>query len=65
MPDYVNPVDGLGDGWIELQKMQRNAPSMVDKCGVVFAKDLGEPYELHPQNKSVLGKLMADEVRKL
>ncbi len=65
MPDYVNPVDGLGDGWIELQKMQRNAPSMVDKCGVVFAKGLGEPYELHPQNKSVLGKLMADEVRKL
>ena len=65
MPDYVNPVDGLGDGWIEVQKMQKNAPNMVDKCGVALAKELGEPYELHPQNKSILGKRMAEEVRKL
>jgi len=65
MPDYINPVDGLGDGWIEVQKMQMNSPNTLEKCEAVHAKDLSEAYELHPQNKSILGKRLAEAVRKL
>ncbi len=65
MPDYTNPVEGWDDGWAELQKMQRSAPEMVENCRVALGKDLGEPYELHPQNKSILGKRMAEEVKRL
>ena len=35
---------------------------MVPDCKVALAKDLGEPYDLHPQRKSELGKRMAKEV---
>ncbi|MBO7452028.1 MAG: hypothetical protein J6U54_16920, partial [Clostridiales bacterium] len=62
MPDYVNPVTGLGEGWLKIQEMQKAAPSMVPDCKVALAKDLGEPYDLHPQRKSELGKRMAKEV---
>ena len=62
MPDYVNPVTGLGEGWIKIQEMQKDAPSMVSDCKVALAKDLGESYDLHPQRKSELGKRMAKEV---
>ena len=65
MPDYTNPVNGWDDNWAVIQEMQRNAPNTVDRCAVALGKDLGEPYELHPQNKSILGKRMAAEVKKL
>lgn len=64
MPDYVNPVTGLGDGWLVIQEMQRKAPEQLSDCSYVHAKDLGQPYELHPQLKSELGKRMAEQVKK-
>lgn len=65
MPDYINPVNGDDENWHIIQQMQLDAPKMVDKCAVVHARDLGQPYELHPQLKSELGRRMAVEVEKL
>lgn len=65
MPDYINPVTGDDDGWHVIQEMQRNAPNMVEKCACASGRDLGQPYELHPQLKSELGRRLAVEVEKL
>lgn len=62
MPDYINPATGDDPNWHVIQQMQIDAPKMVTKCGVVHARDLGQPYELHPQLKSELGKRMAEVV---
>ena len=62
MPDYINPATGDDPNWHIIQQMQLDAPKMVTKCGVVHARDLGQPYELHPQLKSELGRRMADVV---
>lgn len=61
MPDYNDPITGAGDGWAEIQKMQREAPGKVRLCEVVSAKDLGAPFELHPQLKSELGERLAEK----
>lgn len=57
------PDDGLTiqDGWKTVQEMQLNAPEMVPLCASVSAKDLSEPFELHPQNKSILGARFAEK----
>ena len=76
MADYDDPANGkIGDiasgfsdngltiqeGWKTVQEMQLAAPSMVPLCEVVSAKDLSEPFELHPQNKSILGARFAEK----
>ncbi|MCQ2534755.1 MAG: sialate O-acetylesterase [Clostridia bacterium] len=65
MPDYINPVTGDDENWHVIQRMQREAPAMVDKCKVALGRDLGQPYELHPQLKSELGKRIAKEALEL
>lgn len=62
MADYFDPITGSSEGWSEIQKMQRRAPEMTELCEVVSAKDLGAPYELHPQYKSQLGLRLAERV---
>jgi sialate O-acetylesterase len=62
MADYHDPVTGTSDGWSEIQKMQRGAPDSTTLCEVVSAKDLGAPFELHPQYKSQLGGRLAEKV---
>lgn len=54
----------IQEGWKTVQAMQLNAPSMVPLCEVVSAKDLSEPFELHPQNKSILGARFAEKAMK-
>jgi sialate O-acetylesterase len=61
LADYVDPINGLDKGWSAIQQMQRRAPEMTSRCAVVSAKDLGAPFELHPQYKSELGKRLAEE----
>ena len=76
MADYDDPANGkIGDiasgfsddgltiqeGWKTVQEMQLHAPEQVDLCAVVSAKDLSEPFELHPQNKSILGARFAEK----
>ncbi len=54
----------IQEGWKTVQEMQLNAPSMVPLCEAVSAKDLSEPFELHPQNKSILGARFAEKAMK-
>ncbi len=61
LADYTDPVKGAEKGWSEIQRMQLAAPDMTIGCGVVSAKDLGAPFELHPQFKSELGKRLSDK----
>lgn len=61
MADYVDPINGLEKGWSVIQRMQREAPRTTSRCAVASAKDLGAPFELHPQYKSELGKRLSDE----
>ncbi len=59
LADYVDPINGLEKGWAVIQDLQRAAPAKTSRCAVVSAKDLGAPYELHPQNKRDLGARLA------
>ncbi|MBR5181387.1 MAG: hypothetical protein IKW88_03975 [Clostridiales bacterium] len=76
MADYDDPANGkIGDiasgfsddgltiqeGWKTVQEMQLHAPEQVELCAAVSAKDLSEPFELHPQNKSILGARFAEK----
>jgi len=65
MADYIDPINGSDEGWARIQQMQREAPNRVENCAVASAKDLGAPFELHPQYKSELGKRMAEEALRL
>lgn len=76
MADYDDPANGkigdiasgfsdngltIQDGWKSIQEQQLKAPEQVPLCAVVSAKDLSEPFELHPQNKSILGARFAEK----
>lgn len=78
MADYDDPANGkigdiasgfsdngltIQDGWRSIQDQQLHAPEQVPLCAVVSAKDLSEPFELHPQNKSKLGARFADKAK--
>ncbi|MDD3959914.1 MAG: sialate O-acetylesterase [Oscillospiraceae bacterium] len=59
LADYIDPINGLDKGWAAIQELQRAAPEKTSRCAVVSAKDLGAPFELHPQNKKDLGERLA------
>lgn len=76
MADFDDPANGkagdiangfsdngltIQDGWKTVQEMQLHAPEQVELCASVSAKDLSEPFELHPQNKSILGARFAEK----
>lgn len=65
LADYVDPINGEETGWAEIQRQQRSAPEYVSRCAVVSAKDLGAPFELHPQKKSELGKRLAGKATEM
>jgi len=67
MPDYSEAAQRTPDttGWAEIQRMQRNAPESVPLCTVARAKDLGTPFELHPQRKQELGERLAKAAQRL
>ncbi|MBN1891739.1 MAG: hypothetical protein JW780_03090 [Clostridiales bacterium] len=65
LADYVDPINGEEKGWSEIQRQQRSAPEYVSRCAVVSAKDLGAPFELHPQKKSELGKRLAGKATEM
>jgi sialate O-acetylesterase len=67
MPDYSEAAERTSDttGWAEIQRMQRNAPESVPLCAVARAKDLGMPFELHPQRKQELGERLAKAAQRL
>ncbi len=65
MPDYCDPITGTDPGWAEMQKVQRELPEHVSGCVTVSARDLGAPFELHPQYKKELGVRLAAAGRKL
>ncbi|MBN1775023.1 MAG: hypothetical protein JW817_01010 [Clostridiales bacterium] len=59
LADYIDPINGPDQGWAAIQQLQRAAPEKTRRCAVVSAKDLGAPFELHPQNKKDLGERLA------
>jgi len=76
MADYDDPANGkvgdiavgfnddglkVSEGWEKVQELQLHAPEQVELCASVSAKDLSEPFELHPQNKSILGARFAEK----
>lgn len=69
MPDYINPesedTSKVPPEWRNMQKLQSEAPGLVDNCYIVDGSDLGEPFELHPQRKVELGDRAAEVFEKL
>ncbi len=76
MADYDDPANGkigdiaagfndngltISEGWEKIQELQLHAPEQIELCACVSAKDLSEPFELHPQNKSILGARFAEK----
>ncbi|NLT11717.1 MAG: hypothetical protein GXY06_04815 [Clostridiaceae bacterium] len=65
LADYADPLNGVSSDWGEIQRIQRDIPSIVQDCAVVSAQDLGAPYELHPQDKETLGRRYAQAAKTL
>lgn len=56
-----NPVE---NSWAALREAQAMTLS-VPQTGMVVTIDVGDPYDVHPTNKQVVGKRLAAEARKL
>ncbi len=65
LADYEDPLDGVPPGWKAVQRALREAPGRIPRCLTVSAKDLGEPFELHPQRKEELGLRLAGAAESL
>ncbi len=65
LADYTDPIAGILPGWSAVQKAQREAPLHIPCCEAVSARDLGEPFELHPQRKKDLGLRLAEAAERL
>ncbi len=62
MADYINPLtfeSEVPEGWRKIQELQERAPEYISNVRVVTAPTPEPVYELHPQNKSGLGKDVA------
>ncbi len=61
LADYIEPNDRIpnDEGWKDIQRQQREASKLVERCVTVSAKDLGEVYEIHPRKKEELGERLA------
>ena len=62
MADYINPLtfeSEVPEGWRKIQDLQERAPEYISNVRVVTAPTPEPVYELHPQNKSGLGKDVA------
>lgn len=55
-PTASQPVES---GWAELREVQRQATLADPNAALVTAIDLGEPTDIHPANKVVLGQRLA------
>ncbi|RPF72673.1 sialate O-acetylesterase [Aurantiacibacter spongiae] len=52
-------AEPVASGWAELRQQQLDAVVADDNAALVAATDLGEPTDIHPANKNVLGKRLA------
>jgi sialate O-acetylesterase len=50
-------------GWAQLRDEQVQAVAADDNAALVTAIDIGEPTDIHPANKNVLGKRLAEAFR--
>ena len=65
MPDYIDPINGADDNWTKIQEAQHNTPEVLSNSITCYARDLGEPQEIHPRRKSELGIRFAKSVLEL
>lgn len=56
MSDLRNPAGG--DGWAWVREAQRQAMG-VTNTGMICLIDTGEPYDVHPRNKHIVGQRFA------
>jgi sialate O-acetylesterase len=48
-----------GDGWTELRDAQAFTASSVPNCGLAVTVDTGDPNDIHPKDKKVVGERLA------
>lgn len=56
-----NPVDHI---WAELREAQSQTLSLPN-TGMAVTIDVGDPFDIHPINKQVVGKRLADEAKRM
>lgn len=64
LAEYEDIDAPSNDGYEMLRKVQRDCAQMPG-VGIVSAYDIGEPYDLHPQDKLHLGERLADAMLEL
>jgi sialate O-acetylesterase len=59
LPNWKNPYDPTGRNWAFFREAQAKTPALVDKSGMIVTLDLGDPEDIHPQDKRALGLRLA------
>jgi sialate O-acetylesterase len=73
LPFFVVQLANYGDvptapvesGWAQVREGQRRAVAADAHAGLAVAIDVGEPYELHPNNKQEVGRRLALAARRV
>ena len=58
LPDYAQPDDATGRGWALFREAQAQALALPN-TGMAVTLDCGNPQDIHPQNKPIVGRRLA------
>ena len=59
LPNWKNPYDPTGRNWAFFREAQAKTSELIDKTGMIVTLDLGDPDDIHPQDKRALGLRLA------
>ena len=65
LPSYMEPTMALETGWTRIQYEQYLASQSIPKSALVTLKDTGDPYDIHPQDKHIVGHRVAQQISRL
>jgi sialate O-acetylesterase len=59
LPKWKNPYDASGRNWAFFREAQTKTLSLVKHSGMAVTIDLGDPDDIHPQDKREVGRRLA------
>jgi sialate O-acetylesterase len=65
LADFNQNDDTSNSPWSELRHAQQIVSESEPNCGLAAASDLGDPTDIHPQNKRDVGLRLADEAMRV
>ena len=65
LPSYLEPAMALETGWTQIQQEQYLASQNIPKSTLVPLMDTGDAYDIHPQDKHIVGHRVAQQIIRL